>query len=635
MKFDGLTQGEKELNRLEREIIEREQSLETELERFKEREKDIEGKSKAVKEREKFLKAEEKRLELVRKGIFSDKQSELTLKDELYKIKAEIGRMEINVSEAAEKLKVSEAERAEHLWLQIEWKREIQKYKHQQELILKEGEDLKEEKMEFEKQWEALDEKRTVVTKELQQLQEEKKMLVDLRHTEDEQLRKNKLATEDYVRRECEALKLEKDSLAATMKYEQLLLSEKTENENNMLLCDFEARIRDLETDLQNKQEEMHISFERKEKSLNDQREKALDEISSLKKVTQKEMDDARAERIKLENEKQSMALNKKQLENHQSDLRKDIDVLGILNKKLKEQRQQFVKERHHFLAYVEKIKDCEDCGGVAREYASSNFPLGEIGHNEESPLSLQGAELVEKDASLGENFEISPAEVERKCSDSGISLLRKCTAKIFSLSPSRKALVMDSSSQPSEPRKIFGAEIRNHDIAEGPSVKHLPPDNSVGRARRTSVDYQSDMVSTIQEVSEESEQTELTSGQYRPRERSGEGIPRRHTVTAAIEEAVIFLRKNAELLPDDEHPKYISESRGDVGVTGKTAITIPRKRTRRKISQTAVTDIDANDSEGYSESVPTGGRRKRCQPSTSAVKTPGERRYNLRQHKM
>ncbi|XP_059284173.1 protein CROWDED NUCLEI 1-like [Lycium ferocissimum] len=338
------------------------------------------------------------------------------------------------------------------------------------------------------------------------------------------------------------------------MKYEQLLLTEKAENEHNILLCDFEAQRRDLETDLQNKQEEMHKSFEWKEKSLHDQREKALDEISSLKEVTQKEMDDIRAERFRLEKEKQDMELNKKQLENHQYELHKDIDALGVLNKKLQEQRLQFVKERRHFLASVEKIKDCEDCGGIAREYASSNFPLGEIGDNEESLLSLPGDELTEKVASFGENFERSPAEIERKYSDSGISWFRKCTAKILSLSPNRKALVMDSSWQPSEPCKIFGTEIRDQNIAEGPSVKHLPPDNSIGGMRRTTVDYQSDMDSRIQEVREESEQSE-------PRKRSGKGIRRTRSVKAVIEEAAVFLGKNAELLPNDGRPKDISQT--------------------------------------------------------------------------
>ncbi|XP_075099156.1 nuclear matrix constituent protein 1-like [Nicotiana tabacum] len=633
-KFDGLKERELELNHLEGKLRKREQFLENELEKFKEREKDIEWKLKEVKEKEKFLKAEEKRLEVVKKETLSDKQSELNLKGELYQMKAEISQKEINISEATEKLKVSEAERAEHLQLQMELKREIQRYKHQQDLILKKGEDLKEDRMKFEKQWEALDEKRAVVTKELLHLQEEKTMLDDLRDTEDEQLRKNKLATEDYVRREREALKLEKESFAATMKYEQLLLSEKAENEHNILLRDFEARRRDLETDLQNKQEEMHKKIELKEKSLLDQREKAT-EISSLKEVTQKEMDEVRAERIRLENEKQEMSLKKKQLENHQFELRKDIDALGVLNKKLKEQRRQFVKEKNHFLAYVEKIKDCENCGKIAREYATCNFPLGEIGDNEESPLSLRGDKLGEKVASFGENFERSPAEVEQKDSDSRISWFHKCTTKIFSLSPNRKNLVMDSSLKPCEPCKIFGTDIREQDIAEGPSVKHLPPDNSVRGVRHTTVDYQSDMDSRIQEVPEESEQSELTSGQCKPRKRSGKGICRTRTVKAVIEEAAAFLGNNAELLPNDEHPEDISESRGDSAIAGKAAATtVPRKRTRGQTSQTTATGIDANDSEGHSESVATGGRRKRHQPSTSAVQNHGERRYNLRRHK-
>jgi hypothetical protein len=80
---------------------------------------------------------------------------------------------------------------------------------------LREGEDLKQDRMKFEQEWEVLDENRAAFARELQQIVEEKEMLEKLRRFEDDKLKNEKLATEEYIQRELEAIRLEKPKPSA------------------------------------------------------------------------------------------------------------------------------------------------------------------------------------------------------------------------------------------------------------------------------------------------------------------------------------------------------------------------------------------------------------------------------------
>ncbi|CAH9128848.1 unnamed protein product [Cuscuta epithymum] len=595
-KRDDLQKKEAELNHLEGKIKKQEQALDKKSERVKDREKDIDIKSKELKDKEKSVKSEEKRLEQIKKDISFDKESLLVLKDELEKMKSVVSEKEMHICEEVEKLRITESEREEHLRLQAELKQAIEKCRVEHEMLLKEGEELKKDKKKFEDEWEALDEKRAAIAKGLESIREEKEMLEKLQRDTHERIRNNKATTEDYIKRELEAIKAEKESFAAMMKQERLMLSEKAENDYNQLLHGFEARRIDLETDMHNKQEQMERVLQEKKKAFEEEKAREFSKLCSLKDSADKEIEEVKSERLMLEKEKQEIFANRKKLEEHQLEMRKDIDELAVVSKKLKGQREHFVKERCQFLSLVERIKNCERCGEIAHNYTVSDVNLVEM-ENSEASLSALGDEILHKVASYVEK---SPAAAEKNLSDSGgrVSWLRKCT-KIFKLSPNKNNQNLESTS--------YAPEIR---VSEGPSSTHV--DNNK------------------QDVPQESQQSDISVRRARGR-KPNYGIRRTHSVKAVVEDAKAILGGNnsESTLPDDDnHSKDLVElSRAD-----SSTATTRRKRTRGQSSKLSWAEEDGDDSEGHSESITMGGRRKRRQTTTPSLpNNPVGKRYNLR----
>ncbi|KAH6797906.1 hypothetical protein C2S52_022460 [Perilla frutescens var. hirtella] len=619
VKLDDLDKKDIETKHIEEKLKKHEQALEKKSDRVKEKEKDIDAKLKGLKEKEKALKLEEKNLDLLRREIFSEKESSQTLKDELEKMKAEISQKELQVHDEAEKLRVTVEEREEHNRLILELKQEIQRYNHLRDLLCKESDDLKQDKKRFEEEWEVLDEKRAEVTRELQQLDEDKKMVEKMKHSLEKQLEEDKIATENYVKRELEVLRLEKESFAATMKQEQSMLSEKSRHEHNQLLHDFETRKRDLEADIQNKQEELEKSLQEREKAFEEKSEKEHSNISHLKEVVQREMENMRSERSRLEKDKENVVLNKKQLEEQQLEMQNDINELGVLSQKLKSQRQQFIKERSRFVSVLERMKSCQNCGDMARDYMLSDILITD--NNEASPLQAMGEQLLEKVASYEVKANKTPGENDEKTSDSGgrISwLLRKCTPRVFNLSPNKK--LQDMPSQNLD-RALSDALVNATENVGGSSMP-------VGAATQSDAPEGDRAVA---EVSEDSKYSEMTNRQRKSSRKPGNGIHRTRSVKAVVEDAEAFLRrKSKDGEPNEDAPASINEeSRGDSSLAGKGATSVRRKRTRAASSKVS----DGDESDGQSESVTAGGRRKRHQTGASVVQDAGKSRYNLRRN--
>ncbi|GFZ21320.1 hypothetical protein Acr_29g0004820 [Actinidia rufa] len=185
-----------------------------------------------------------------------------------------------------------------------------------------------------------------------------------------------------------------------TQQHEQSALSGKSQSEGSQLLHEFESKSRDLETDFENRQEEM---------------EKHVHDVRYLRGAVQREKDEIRSERCPMENENQEVTLKKKQLEAHQLKMHREIDELNVLSKTLKDQREQFVKERDGepsnfprlIVPTVDRINLKSDSGGhkswirKCTSTISKLSPTKMIRHDQnlESPLSAVEVNRAEKTA--------------------------------------------------------------------------------------------------------------------------------------------------------------------------------------------------------------------------------------------
>ncbi|KAI3729550.1 hypothetical protein L6452_18211 [Arctium lappa] len=603
-KVEAVEQKEAEIKHREEKLRKLEQALEKKTERFKEKEKGLDTKLKALKEKEKSIKAETKEKELDQKQILADKEILQVIKDDIEKVKAEITEKELKLHADLEKLRITEDERTTHARLQSELKEEINKCRLHRQWLEKEVEDLRKDRMKFEEEWEALDEKKTAITEQLRELGEQKETLEKFHKLEDERLEKDKLATKDYIKRELEVVKVEKETFAATVKQEQLLLTEKAENERRQLVHEFELKQRALEVNLQNRHTEMEKQFQAREKAFEEEREKELNNIGSLKEVIWKEMEEIEQEKRSIDKEKEEISVNKKQLEGNQVEMQKDINELCLLSKKIKNQREEFTKERNRFLAFVDRLKNCGNCGELTRNYELSDLQMLE--GRDDSPLSRMVDEVIERSESFvavsHETNELTSLGNIKSPNSGGLVSWFKKGVTVFKLSPHRK---MDGLPL-SDRMQYLNREIEGSNIPTCINTK--------GQTANDSHDVQlhtPDNINKEVEAPEESQQSELRSGRRKPARKLKAGARKRHTVKALVEDSV----KNSEA-------ESLNDEKG-----GGTSM---RKRSHAQTSL-VTGNMEAGESEAHSESVTTGGRRKRRQ---TAIQTPGEKRYNLRGHK-
>lgn len=621
---------EVEVNHLEGKIAKREQALEKKQEKIKEKEKEFDVKSKALKEKEKSLKSEEKNLENERKELSSEMENLLNLKVELEKLSSEIEEQKLKISDERERLRVTEEERCEHARLQSELKQEIEKIRQEREAVLNERENLKQEKEKFEKEWEDLDEKRVEIKKELESFTAQKKKIEKTNRLEEERLNNEKLETQAYVERELEALRLAKESFAATMEHEKSVLEEQYESKKSQMLHEFEVLKQELETEMQRKEAEIENRMREAKKSFEEERDRELGNVKYLKDVASREMEEMKLERIQLEKEKQDVFANQKHLEGQQLEMKKDIDELVSLSIKLKDQREQFLKEKKRFVAFVEENKGCKECGERVSEFVLSDlqslsemknadsFPLPKFdGYLKEAGQGTSERPNVGTSMAMGNNNSGSPA------SGGTLTWLRKCTSKISIFSTGKKNVreggVEDGSTEgatQAQEKLVDVGEIPEYILSseEEQEVSARVVLDSFDVQRVQSVDDAGDddhgntnsQTHDIEEVSQQQSPSDMRNESQSKRTRRattrGRGRPKRAT-------------------SENNGVEHSSEVGVGVEGTSKTS----KGRRKRAIEE----DPDYSE---YSDSVTTGSRRQKVEAQPQPQ--PQVRRYNLRRPK-
>lgn len=640
-KVDAVKQKELEISHREEKLKKQEKALDEKSERLKEKNKEVETNLKSLKEKEKTSKADEKKLELDRQQILADIEHLQNLKDEIQNIKDENIQLELQICEERKKQGITEKERSDHLHLQSELHQEIRNYRLQNELLLKEAEDLKQEREKFEKEWEDLDERRAKVSLELTKVVEEKEKLEKVQRNEAERLKEEKREMQVYKQREMANLKQEKESFAAKMRNEQIALSEKAQSEHYQMVQDFESRKSDLETDMQNRQDMMVKQLQERERAFEEEKDRERTNINHLKGVADKQREELFSVKKANEKEREALALQKKELEVSQLEMREDIGQLDKLSKKINLQREQLIEERGRFVAFVEKLKSCKDCGDITREFVLSDLHVPGMHNVEAVPDSEHkesgwGQKLQQK-CKLVVSKVTSNKKLDHVTAPVSTELLPPLSTVLKGKGPNVLANeeVIEHSSHENEPQPSLR---RCNDSANAQAVLTDNDSKEVDDGYAPSIDDHSFIDSKNQDIPEDSEQSELKIGPQKTARGRKSRLSRTRSVKAVVEDAKKFLGEtpeepsNASLLNDSS---YINdESRGDSSFTGKGNSSIGRKRGRAQSSRITESEQDDCDSEGRSGSVTAGGRRKRRQPFASAVQTPGEQRYNLRHRK-
>ncbi|KAL5177064.1 Protein CROWDED NUCLEI 1 [Glycine soja] len=664
---------EAEITHMEEKVAKREQALGKKAEKLKEKEIEYEQKVKALREKEKLIKSEEKSLVTEKGKIESEREELLTHKAEVEKIRANNEEESLRINEEIDRLKVTEEERSEYLRLQSQLKHEVDQYRHQKELLLKEAEDLRQQKETFEREWDELDLKRTDVEKELKSVIQQKEEILKLQQYEEEKLRNEKQDTQAYVQRELETLKLAKESFAAEMELEKSSLAEKAQSERNQILLDFELQKKELEADMQNQLEQKEKDLIERKKLFEEKRESELNNINFLREVANREMDEMKLQRSKLEKEKQEADENKKHLERQRMEMQEDIDVLVDLNRKLKNQREQFIVERRRFIEFVEKLRSCQNCGEMISEFVLSDLQSSVDIENLEVPsLPKLAADIVqgvsnENLASSRQNTGLSPAtDPKSPVSGGTVSWLRKCTSKIFKISPIRKIESEDSGTL----RDVVTLSVEQTNVEDSPG--RIPDAENEAElsfavvndsfdARRVQsgndiIEVEADHDPSVENLNnvdskapEDLQAPDSKVGQQKSRKGGGRPrVKRTHTVKAVIKEARDILGESAEALPgesvDDhetEFPNGNAEDSANVNSESQKPYNrrIPanvRKRNRvQTSSQISVSGHDGDANEGHSDSLIPGQRKRRRQKAAAPpAQTAGESRYNLRRLK-
>ncbi|XP_073273093.1 nuclear matrix constituent protein 1-like isoform X2 [Primulina huaijiensis] len=610
---------EAEIIHMEEKVKKRDQAIEKKLEKLREKEMDLDSRFKALEEREKSFKFDEKSLEKDREQIHTEKENLFNVKADLEYLRADVEKQQLKLKEECEQLKVTEDERLEHRRLQSELERELVKWRLQNEQLLKETDDLKQEKEKFEKEWEQLDDRRADITKELTDVLEKKKNFEKLRQSEEEMLNNKKIEIQQYVQRELEALKLAKDSFAASMEHEKLTLVEKSKSDESKLLYDFELQKQEFETEMLRRQEEMEKLFKEESKA-------ELNNVTCLREVARRQMEEIKLERNGNEKDKIEISHLKKQVDAQKSEMRKDImDLIGLIQK-LKDQRGQLVKERERFLAFVDKQKNCGICGDTVHEYILSNLNYLTVLENFEAPPLPVVAENYLKEPVEGTSVwlinALPPFPINSGSPATGgtMSWIRKCTSKIFKFSPGKKP----------EPASAVDATNTLRSTENGPEILQVADDSynveimlSKSDTREVEANQALSSNHNPEDVPANSQNSDVKTHSHGPGRNVRPRPTRTRSVKAVIEGASSFLGQSTKENEIWCVNGCVSES--DLFKTPKKRI----KRNHMLISQATASNDRHNA--GHFD----GEHRKKQQKVSALEQKFVEKRYNLRTPKI
>ncbi|XP_020572462.1 protein CROWDED NUCLEI 1 [Phalaenopsis equestris] len=640
----------------EEQLLQKEEALEIKAGEIKSKEEDLNAKSKALKKREDSLKTNEKLLQEQRKKLLEDSNEIETCRAKLHNEKLAIEAEVQKVIFQNENLKLTQEEREHHLKLQTELMFEKDQYQMMMESLEKQKEALREEREKFEREWEALDEKRVALEAGSKQLRAEREKFEKWRHDEEERLKHKNLEALAAVQRELEDLRLQKETFEKLMAQERSGARANIDSERADMFREFELFKHRLEMSEQRKQDDTEKKFQEKKNEFEMWRETELSRLNSSNESNDLERRRLEMQQNQLMREKEEFSEQRRKLEADRCEIQKDIETLIRLSKNLKDQREEFARERDLFLTAAEQCKTCHNCGVPINKFNLQ--PLGATYDSEDVLLpSLTDGFLEEHVKGPVAGSADSGSNVKR--------WFQRC-ANLFKVSPKNNNFSpAEDQTETSFVQRLDGAASENADYESPPSgsfedqivhvdsgdvvtgelhgvddaeasfdgangsmdIPKIDSDNGSQKTPIVTDDRNNELEGSSINVENDLHPEPSEQGQRRRpgRRAKSKAIHRTRSVKSVVEDAKAILGDVYETMVDDERSSDAKVSENipneNFDASGK-ADQAPIRRGRKRRSEEM-------EPEG-NKPLSTRGRPKKQQTSSRPM-TPGEKRYNLR----
>lgn len=375
---------EVDLKQREDQILEREHELEVLSKSLSEKEKDLGELSSALKEKDQSLRAAEKEFELNKTLLQKEKDDIEQAKEDLQKSLASLENEIRQVDNTKERLKVMKSETGDLSILEVKLKEEIDLVRSQNLELLAEADKLKAEKAKFEAEWELLDEKKEELRKEAEFIEKERKAVSTFIKNERDKLREEKEDLRNQYTQDLGLLAIEREKFMNKMAQEHAEWFGKMQQERADFLQDVEMQKRELNNLIEKRREEVESYLKEREKAFEEEKNRELQHINTIKEKATKELEQVSLEMKRLQTERTEINLDRERRNREWAELTDCIKELEVQRDKLQKQRELLHADRIEIYAQTEELKKLEDLKVVSDDNAITEMLKSDMVSNQQ-----------------------------------------------------------------------------------------------------------------------------------------------------------------------------------------------------------------------------------------------------------
>ncbi|KAL9229451.1 hypothetical protein vseg_004915 [Gypsophila vaccaria] len=342
-------------------ILEKVQDLEVQSKVIADKGKDLALKMKNMQEREYRLKRSENEVGLTKNLLQKEREEIGRAKVDLENSLIFLEEEKKQISDEKVRFELINSETSDRLVLETKLKEEIDSIRARKQQLDSEAEKLKVEKAKFETEWEFIDVKREELRREEEQIAVEREVISNFLKDERDNLNLEKKAQREQYKRDLESLTNDREAMMRENQRERSDWFSKFQKEREDLLLEIECRKREMEDCVNKRREDIESYLREKDKIFEEEKERDLQHVSSLKEDLIKEQEQVAVELKKFEKEKLEIKADRKQRDRAWAELQNLIEELQLQRLKLKEQREMLHADREEILCQIKQLKKLED----------------------------------------------------------------------------------------------------------------------------------------------------------------------------------------------------------------------------------------------------------------------------------